>query len=107
MKNYEIQELGFDSWLELFKSLEKDRLINEDQVTLAWPKENREVKIKLCTVKARAFDEIYEQLPGEEAIEVIQELVKNCGSSLQRGDRLTIRAFLEKFPSRNLLIEQV
>ena len=106
-KIYQIQELGFDSWLELFKSLQKDKLIGEEKITLVWAEsENRpSVPLRMCTVKANAFDEIYGQLPGEEAIDVIRALLGNCGATLSRGDRMTIQGFLEKFPSRSLLAE--
>lgn len=113
-----IIELGFDRWLDLYTWLREQGLHNEQKVTLTWPSEPLEgngdapdpgelmeaieakpdVTLAVNLIKAKAFEEIYDQLPTNDALSVIQEMIKAPKSGA--GDVQAVQNFLSNLPTR-------
>ena len=101
-KEIQIQELGFDTWLDLYKQIEQEGNHNLEKVVLEWPPEVNEpvVIIKLCTIKANAFDEIYQSLPVEGTAESVIDLLTG---ELTGAEQNQIVRMIKRLPTKQEL----
>lgn len=95
----DINELGFDTWFELYEFLKAANLHHDKQAALVWPDEPEKI-VYLEHVKAMAFDEIYTTLPQVGAIEVLHDLVISLRLETCNEDRTPILQFLNKVTTR-------
>jgi hypothetical protein len=77
--NHQIQNLGFNSWLELYEWCRENGVHMEPTVTLTWPEEDGmqrpDVKLTLMQIRSNAFEELYLALPAANTRDVIKDLL--------------------------------
>jgi len=104
-KNYELEELGLESWLELFQILAAEDLLKEKTVILFWPNEPREngdpdeeLPIETVYILMRAFTELYQRLPLRGTVEFMIDEILSAEPGAKMDDHLV--SFLRKLPTR-------
>lgn len=96
MSRQKIEELGFDTWLELYETLKAANVHQHKEAALEWPGGTTEI-VSLEHVRSRAFEEIYPILPQVGAIEVMASVIQD--ESIEKHRRL-IGELLKKIPTR-------
>lgn len=94
-----LNEIGFDTWLQLYETLKAANLHTHKEALLEWPDGPAET-VQLEFIKARAFEEIYPTLPQVGAIEVLHDLVVSLRLETTNEDRTPILEFLNKITTR-------
>lgn len=113
MKTYKIQDLGYQSWMELYHELEAKELldgkiiqIHETDPAIVGAVNDKDLGaslqapgIDICVdyVRARAFEELYHKLPLSESVEVLIDLLNDPKFD---DDVLTVIIFLKKLQTR-------
>jgi hypothetical protein len=101
--NHQIQNLGFNSWLELYEWCRENGVHMEPTVTLTWPEEDGikrpEVKLTLMQIRSSAFEELYLALPAEKARDVVKDLLK-VDEDLKPEDIRTVNNFITNLITR-------
>ena len=94
-------DLGFTSWLAVFKSVKTENLDCEKIIDFNFDKsEHRKpVSMTMSMIKAKAFDEIFEGLPLTATLDVITELLIECRELTGAEQRLVFN-FIKKIPTR-------
>jgi len=94
-------DLGYTSWLEVFKSVKCENLDCEKVIDFPFDKsEHRKpISLTISMIKAAAFDEIFEGLPLQQSLEVITELLIECRELTGAEQRLVFN-FIKKIPTR-------
>lgn len=112
----EIQDLGFASWLELYEWLKEQALQDQAKITLTWPKpppspiadaldlplpdeERPDVTLAVNTIRAKAFQELYDSLPTKKSLDVVEAII--FAEEKVQMDVETIQTFLKNLPTRS------
>lgn len=99
MTEYNIQDLGYTSWVELYADLVVGDMHNRDAVGLVWEGGDRaELAITLDEIRSMAFLEIYPALPLRVSLEVVRDIVQDEPNIKQRQ---VLLEFLNKIPTRS------
>jgi hypothetical protein len=111
-----IAELGFTSWQELYEWLRSQGLQDHEEVELTWPDAPGEVlddidapaeaealvreDVKLATdyIKARAFEEMYEDLPTRKSVDVVAAILRD--RPITGHDIKTVANFVQNLKTR-------
>lgn len=119
MKNYNIEDLGFSSWLELYQWLNGQEMLTDDRVTLVYAPEigydivvtevaditklreqkHKEITLRTDYIRDRTITELSQPLPLKSSVEVIIDLLNNPEPS--DADLLTVVNFLKKLKTRD------
>lgn len=104
MKHYELAELGYTSWLELYEAMAAQGLQDEQKVTLSWEgtdeSDRPDAVVYMSQIKAGAFAEIYPALPLKATIEVMNDLLDNANEAVVNKFTSPVQEFLNKIPTR-------
>lgn len=104
MKHYDIDELGYNTWLELYESLIDQGLQDEQKVVLSWKGTNEpdrlDATVYIQQIRAAAFIEIYDKLPLKGTIEVMNDLLDNANEAVVNKFTSPVQEFLTKLPTR-------
>ena len=94
-------DLGYKSWLEVFKSVKAEDLDGNKVIVFNFEKEEhrRPIEMSVSMIKAKAFDEIFETLPLKDSVDVITELLIECRELTGAEQRLVFN-FIKKIPTR-------
>ena len=94
-------DLGYSSWLEVFKSVKTENLDCNKVIVFNFERsEHRKpIEMSVSMIKAKAFDEIFENLPLTESLDVITELLIECRELTGAEQRLVFN-FIKKIPTR-------
>jgi hypothetical protein len=96
----EIDDLGYQSWLECFQELVKEDLQNQPAIEFQWdpydyPGGNQTVDMD--RIKSGAFDEVFPLLPTTDAMQVVLAMIQDDPDIKQRQ---VLLEFLNKIPTR-------
>lgn len=111
----EVQELGFDSWFELYEWVKEQGLEEQAKITLTWPKpppspisdaldlpvpddERPDVTLALNTIRANAFREVYPTLLSKSKKEIFYDMLKL--PTLTRREIDLIRVAIANLPTK-------
>lgn len=96
----EIDDLGYQSWLECYSVLVKDDLQDQPAIEFQWDPHDypgSNMTVDMDRIKSGAFDEIFPLLPTAAAMQVMVALVEDEHNIQQRQ---VILEFLNKIPTR-------
>lgn len=104
---YDITDLGFNTWLELYHHLQEAGLADEPRIALEYPADppdpgtveiptvtqRPDVILDMNFIRSQVFGEIYPLLPTVDALHVVLNLA-------QTHHEPALREFLNKIPTR-------
>jgi hypothetical protein len=104
--NEKIKAYGYQSWLQLYRDIERQGLASEDRISLTYndslppasdeqktaPALRNDLTLYVQEIKAEAFSELYNQLPGAAAIAVMVDMLE--------PEHKALAEFLTKLPTR-------
>lgn len=112
-----IAELGFTSWQELYEWLRSQDMQDHEEVELTWPEAptqeivddidvpaeaeamvREDVKLATDYIKARAFEEMYEELPTRKSVDVVAAILRD--RPLTGHDIKTVANFVQNLKTR-------
>lgn len=107
MKQLDINELGYATWMDLYQDLRVQGLQDEKHISLTWAQaENQEdrdrpdVNIPMGQIQGNAFAELYDRLPLPGTIELLIDMIKQSTLTGQTVDPSVVE-FLTKLPTRS------
>lgn len=107
------EQLGLESWLDLYRELVQKGLHTEQRIALDYPaepeepsdadnleipkalKKPKDVIVEVSYIRSMAFLDLFEQLPSKDAIKVIIDLLMESCTEFS-----TVFAFLKKIPTK-------
>jgi hypothetical protein len=108
MKKPDIQELGHNSWVDLYQDIRTHGLQNEKYIRITWEdleseeeRERADVNLPMALVQANAFAEIYDALPSKDALDVIRQMVESAEAMAGKKYIQPVLEFLTKIPTRS------
>lgn len=107
MKQLNIIELGYATWVDLYQDLRAQGLQDEKHIALTWvdaesqeDRDRPDVNIPMAQVQANAFAELYDRLPLPGTIELITDMIRQSNLTGLPVDP-SVLEFLTKIPTRS------
>ena len=108
MKPLDINELGYESWVDLYQDLRAQGLQDEKHIALTWvdaesqeDRDRPDVNIPMAQVQANAFAELYDRLPLPGTIALLTELLESATAIAGKQYTQPVLEFLTKLPTRS------
>lgn len=94
-KTPNLNNIGYDSWLQLYEELVSEGLEREDEIILEWTAEEKHppVEISLDFIRSMAFLELYATLPLASSVDIVKNLITegNCSQVVSFLNNLKTR----------------